>query len=520
MNLRYIDPEVARAASEAGIDYPDPNSEEFEQRIIELTEEGSPWADRLINGVIYKGMGDARENIRVQNARHNRWQAIKHRLGSKVDPDTGEHTPHKGKRFAIIMALALPLIAALIVLPRLLGDSEPAVQAQEVTVDSTDALGTPDTSTSVVPESASTPAGSGILDQVRDFGVALDQRLSRDSDLVGVTADGEVVSEEATADAQPGGAAAEEPGDAYAGDEEYVETLPVLTGVVGQRPSAATPAVVSQRVAPLPQTTAQRPALKSSVVSVSASRPMPAATGANSTNGASPAAGLSSGVVSTRQDAVGAPTVQTEPEPAPSEPQNATAQQEPVPSEPSTQEAETAAPSSDSTPRVELPFRSGDELDGVLELGIIATEGSVVPVVVRTSEGLWQGDASLNAVGRVEIAFSAAIVEGESRPVSAQAVGPDSYLGVEADIRQETPALAADLVTAGLRGVTDYVSELADARSVVDTGDQVIVNDQVVPLEWALAGSLAELFTPPGTESATVRVAEVAKGTSLLVRVF
>ena len=133
---------------------------------------------------------------------------------------------------------------------------------------------------------------------------------------------------------------------------------------------------------------------------------------------------------------------------------------------------------------------------------------------------MWQGSASLNSVGRVEITLSQVTAEGQQLSVNALVVGEDGYPGVDATIREATPALAADLVAAGLRGVSDYVGELADAGTVVDDGERVVVNNQAVPLEWALAGSLAELFSPPTAQRAVVRVAEVPAGTQVSVRVF
>ena len=118
----------------------------------------------------------------------------------------------------------------------------------------------------------------------------------------------------------------------------------------------------------------------------------------------------------------------------------------------------------------------------------------------------------------MEVTFTL-LQSGASAPTTALAFGLDDQLGLDATVRNEAPNIAADLVGAALRGVTDHAEGLSENQSIVQNGETVVVQDQATPLEWAVVGSAAELFSPPEQERSLVRVAEVPEGTPFTLRV-
>ena len=481
----YMDPEVVAAAKEAGIDFPDPNDPSFENRIIELTEQESPWARKLQGGVIYKRMGDPRELRRTEAAKKERQRTWRNRIIMKEDPEKEDHYIHRGKIFWIGVALLLPVIAALFLFPFLSLGSEPEVETASSVVSPVDI------------DAATPDKEPDIMTQVREFGVSLDETLSKDSDLVGVNLAGEIQDTDTSAAETP---TDEEPGMAVSDTEGELEPMPATSAIIAKREGEATSGIIAQRLS------SPTPNINASLSTPRESKPTVYAQ-----------AILTSSVVSSNErelaGGVLTPSESESVEAAEGEVLSATPQQPSTEIEPTPQ---PIAPATDS----QLPFGSGDELDGALEVGVLTAEDSTVPTLVRTDVGVWQGNATLNAVGRIEIELSEVTIDGVTHPVEAKVFDEDGFLGVEAIVREETPALAADLITAGLRGVSDYVTDLADSATITSNNDQVVVENQVVPLEWALAGSLSELFSPGETKRAVVRVAEIGKGERVNVRVF
>ena len=506
----YMDPNVAQAAREAGLDVPDPNSADFEQKIIDLSEAGSPWAGRFQSGVIYSGLGDPREAFRKETRKQARKRALHNRLFRRQDPDTGEHVNDKNKLWFLGAAGALAVV--LLFLGMTLVGTLDRANAQEVSFPQGDAAPADGGSVTLSTPTDTAATDAGLLSQVRTFGTRLDEKLAGESDLVGVNLEGELV--DPTSSGAAADAAAESDTSSGAA-EAATESGPAVSALVVAQPRAASSSVVARVVPTTPLTLDARKANRSAVV----------VTRQKNLASSSPrAASLSSSILSSREGprAVGvaprAPETAT-PDPAEDSAAQAVAETPPAP-EPQPLGGYEGPDLYAQAESATGTFASGDVLDGVLEVGILTTEGASVPTLVRTDGGVWQGSASLNSLGRVEVTLSQVTAEGQQLSVNALVVGEDGYPGVDAAIREATPALAADLVAAGLRGVSDYVGELADAGTVVDDGERVVVNNQAVPLEWALAGSLAELFSPPSSQRAVVRVAEVPAGTRVSVRVF
>jgi hypothetical protein len=167
-----------------------------------------------------------------------------------------------------------------------------------------------------------------------------------------------------------------------------------------------------------------------------------------------------------------------------------------------------------------VTYGVGDMLNGSLVFGVLTTGEDELPVLVMDENNvMWRGTAKLNALARVEVSLTHYIQNGAETPKTATVLDTDSYPGIKATMREAAPTLAADMIQASLKGVTDYVRDLASNRTTTLLEDQVIVQDQVVPLEWAIAGSLTELFTPPQPSQALVRVGEVPVATLVKIMI-
>lgn len=167
-------------------------------------------------------------------------------------------------------------------------------------------------------------------------------------------------------------------------------------------------------------------------------------------------------------------------------------------------------------------YRAGDTVDGELAVGLIALGGDAMPVIVRGRDGsVWQGQAALNASGRVDITFSSAAGERGSQSLEAIALAEDGYAGVPATIRETTPALASDLARGALRGAGEFVEGLRDQSSVTLSHGAALLSRDAPPLDASVLGSVARLFSPPEGEDqqALVRLAEVPAGTKLQIMV-
>lgn len=182
----------------------------------------------------------------------------------------------------------------------------------------------------------------------------------------------------------------------------------------------------------------------------------------------------------------------------------------------------TAAATGTEAPADGELYRAGDTVDGELAVGLIALGGDAMPVIVRGRDGsVWQGQAALNASGRVDITFSSAVGERGSQSLEAIALAEDGYAGVPATIKETTPALASDLARGALRGASEFVEGLRDQSSVTLSNGAALLSQDAPPLDASVLGSVARLFSPPEGEDqqALVRLAEVPAGTKLQIMV-
>lgn len=169
---------------------------------------------------------------------------------------------------------------------------------------------------------------------------------------------------------------------------------------------------------------------------------------------------------------------------------------------------------------VRNPYRVGDSVSATLQVGVVAVDGTPLPVLARGDDNsVWQGQATLTPTGRVDIRFSD-VLKGKSRhTVSAVAQAGDGYLGLPAHVSEATPALASDLARGALRGLSEYAQALGQQTDVRVEGNTPIISRNAPPLEASMAGSVARLFTPPEGEDqqALVRLAQVPAETSVTV---
>jgi hypothetical protein len=157
-----------------------------------------------------------------------------------------------------------------------------------------------------------------------------------------------------------------------------------------------------------------------------------------------------------------------------------------------------------------------------LATGIVLAEGGQpVPVVARTDTGVtFIGTATLNTARRMEINFKEVVINNQSAGVSAQAFSSDGLPGVVVNVVDMAPSLFADLLRGTASGVSSYVKNLAAVTTTTLVPGAGAVSDRSAPpLGASIAGALADLFSVPPEQKALIRVAQVDRGTSILVTV-
>lgn len=166
------------------------------------------------------------------------------------------------------------------------------------------------------------------------------------------------------------------------------------------------------------------------------------------------------------------------------------------------------------------PYAVGDSLDATLQTGVVALGDAPLPVLAQADDGsIWQGQATLAPTGRVDLRFSEVLTKNGQYQVTAVGQSGDGYLGLQAQVSETTPALASDLARGALRGLSDYVQALGDQTEVRLEGGTPIISRDAPPLEASIAGSVAQLFTPPegDEQQALVRLAQIPADTKLKV---
>lgn len=165
------------------------------------------------------------------------------------------------------------------------------------------------------------------------------------------------------------------------------------------------------------------------------------------------------------------------------------------------------------------PYALGTRLRGRLGVTVLIAEGTPGPVVVDAEDGsTWIGQVSLDETRRLTGRLTHVIRGGREYSVTATLLDNNGTLGVTAQIREEAPSIAADLIRGSLRGVSDYVTAASQARQVtILPGGAVAQAAQTPPLGLFMAGSLADLFALRQGNKAMVRVAQAERGTEVVI---
>jgi len=161
--------------------------------------------------------------------------------------------------------------------------------------------------------------------------------------------------------------------------------------------------------------------------------------------------------------------------------------------------------------------------------GLLASPGLASPVLLEAEPG-WCGTgrcaplrllglATLAANGRAIVVLSQAFLDGT--PVEADAVAFDSAdkgFGLQGQVLDIAPALAADLVRAAVGGLADWVRALNNQTTVtVLPGGGTSTSFQAAPI-WAYAlGRIGQIVAPPSEATALVRAVVVGAGAEVYV---
>lgn len=188
----------------------------------------------------------------------------------------------------------------------------------------------------------------------------------------------------------------------------------------------------------------------------------------------------------------------------------------------------------DSSSKAEEPPKlpAGLFFQAELVSGLLAPIGISTPILARAPKG-WCGEtceeiyllgtASLLPTGRALVNFQTAI-EGrgeKARVWQADAVAFDArdlMYGLKGDVVDVAPALAADLVRAGIGGLADWADALLKSSTVVTTpSGQTSVTTTPPPL-WATAlGRVGQVVAPPTDTTALVRAVVLGAGSPIRV---
>jgi len=179
--------------------------------------------------------------------------------------------------------------------------------------------------------------------------------------------------------------------------------------------------------------------------------------------------------------------------------------------------------------RAASPIRPGLFFRAKLITGILASPGLASPVLLE-AEPSWCGSppcpslkllglATLAANGRAIVVLSQALLDGNA--VEADAVAfdlTDKSFGLQGQVLDVAPALAADLIRAAVGGLADWVRALNNQTTVtILPGGGVATGFQAAPL-WAYAlGRVGQAVSPPSDATALVRAVVVGAGTEAYV---
>ncbi len=175
------------------------------------------------------------------------------------------------------------------------------------------------------------------------------------------------------------------------------------------------------------------------------------------------------------------------------------------------------------------PIRPGLFFRAKLITGLLASPGLASPVLLE-AEPTWCGApscpslrllglATLAANGRATVVLSQALLDGN--PVEADAVvfdSADKGFGLQGQVLDVAPALAADLVRAAVGGLADWVRALNNQTTVtVVPGGGVATSFQAAPHSAYALGRVGQVVSPPSDATALVRAVVVGAGTEAYV---
>jgi hypothetical protein len=167
------------------------------------------------------------------------------------------------------------------------------------------------------------------------------------------------------------------------------------------------------------------------------------------------------------------------------------------------------------------PYPVGTRLRGRLGVTALVAQGASGPIVIDAEDGsVWVGQVTLDAARRLQGTLSRVLRAGREYTVSATLLDRNGTVGLPAEVREEAPSLAADLIRGSLRGVSEYVTAASQARQVtVLPGGGAVQTAQTPPLEMFMAGALANLFALRQGDQAVVRIAQANQGTEVSILV-
>ncbi|GEM49822.1 hypothetical protein [Deinococcus cellulosilyticus] len=160
-------------------------------------------------------------------------------------------------------------------------------------------------------------------------------------------------------------------------------------------------------------------------------------------------------------------------------------------------------------------FTPTEILDAQLVTGIATVQGRQIPVVAKTSLGMFVGHAVLDTqLSRIQMEFNRMVKDGKLYEVAALGFESGSLIqGVPATTRDVAYNLAADLLRSGLNGLNTYAQGLANGSTTTFGNGITTQSQNAVPLSTVLAGELGKVFKLPDNTQTFVRVGEIPAGT-------
>ncbi|AFD27507.1 hypothetical protein [Deinococcus gobiensis] len=189
---------------------------------------------------------------------------------------------------------------------------------------------------------------------------------------------------------------------------------------------------------------------------------------------------------------------------------------------PETNTAQSAAPQALVTPRTMPAYTPGMVLEAALETGVVVSTGATHPVWARATDGsLWRGTAALSPDGeRILLTFSTVLKDASSSPqsVTAYVESPEGP-GVGGKVRTVTKNAAQAALSTLANSVVGFVQSQSARTSTVTSTGLVTTSERPQNFWLALGGGLAKAFVLPDVQATSVRLGELAAGSTVKLRV-